>query len=107
MSKRLDYNHVSPAGAKALAYIEVADEHEVQELASPADTDVRWVHSGLVDAVRDAEFPAGPVYAWLAGEASLVKALRRHLIGERGVARDMIAFSGYWRVNATQEQIEM
>jgi len=96
-----------PAGAKALAYIEVADEHEVQELAVPTDVDVRWVHSGLLDAVRDAEFPTGPVYAWLAGEASVVKALRRHLIGERGVARDMIAFSGYWRVNATQEEIEM
>lgn len=96
-----------PAGVKALAYIDVHDEHEVQELAGPAGVDVRWVHNGLLDAVRAAEFPAGSVYAWLAGEASVVKALRRHLVGERGVAKNMIAFSGYWRVDGTQEEIRM
>ncbi|GAA3437457.1 siderophore-interacting protein [Kutzneria kofuensis] len=94
-----------PAGAKALAYIQVADENEVQELPSPADADVRWVHSGLVDAVCAAEFPDGDVFAWLAGEASVVKALRRHLVGDRGVPKNMIAFSGYWRVDATHEEL--
>jgi NADPH-dependent ferric siderophore reductase len=92
-------------GAKALAYIEVADEHEVQNLSSPADVDIRWVHNGLLDAVRAAEFPEGAVYAWLAGEASLVRSLRRHLVGDRGVAKNMIAFAGYWRVDATHDQL--
>jgi NADPH-dependent ferric siderophore reductase len=94
-----------PSQAKALAYIQVADEREVQELAGPADADVHWVHSGLLDAVRAAEFPDGPVFAWLAGEASLVRSLRRHLAGERGVAKNMIAFAGYWRVDATHEEL--
>ena len=94
-----------PAGSKALAYIEVADADEVQELASPADVDVHWVHGGLLDAVRKAEFPDGPGYAWLAGEASLVRSLRRHLVGDRGVPKNMIAFTGYWRVNATHEEL--
>jgi NADPH-dependent ferric siderophore reductase len=55
--------------------------------------------------VRAAEFPDGPVFAWLAGEASLVRSLRRHLAGERGVAKNMIAFAGYWRVDATHEEL--
>jgi NADPH-dependent ferric siderophore reductase len=94
-----------PSGGKALACIEVADEHEVQELSTPADVDVRWVHGGLLDAVRAAEFPAGAVFAWLAGEASLVRSLRRHLVGERGVPKSMIAFAGYWRVGATHDRL--
>ena len=37
------------------------------------------------------------VYAWLAGEAGVVKGLRRHLVQERGVDRRSVAFMGYWR----------
>lgn len=37
------------------------------------------------------------LYAWLAGEASAVRAMRRHLVGERGLDRRTVAFMGYWR----------
>jgi NADPH-dependent ferric siderophore reductase len=37
------------------------------------------------------------VYAWLAGEAGVVKGLRRHLVSEVGVPRTAVAFMGYWR----------
>ncbi len=37
------------------------------------------------------------VYAWLAGEAAVVKGLRRHLVSEVGVPRGSVAFMGYWR----------
>ncbi|SNR72739.1 siderophore-interacting protein [Blastococcus mobilis] len=37
------------------------------------------------------------VYAWLAGEAGVVKGLRRHLVQERGIDRRSVAFMGYWR----------
>lgn len=36
-------------------------------------------------------------YAWIAGEAGMVTALRRHLVGELGLARHRVAFMGYWR----------
>jgi NADPH-dependent ferric siderophore reductase len=35
--------------------------------------------------------------AWLAGEAGVIRTLRRHLVGERGVDRKAVAFMGYWR----------
>ncbi|MFC4009289.1 siderophore-interacting protein [Nonomuraea purpurea] len=38
-----------------------------------------------------------PLYAWLAGEAAVIKALRRHLVAERGMDRRAVAFMGYWR----------
>ncbi|GAB3980971.1 siderophore-interacting protein [Actinoallomurus acanthiterrae] len=59
---------------------------------------------GLVlDAVRAATLPAGTPYAWIAGEAGGVRALRRHLVGERGLDRRAVVFTGYWRRGATEE----
>lgn len=37
-------------------------------------------------------------YAWLAGEAGVIRSLRRHLVTERGVDRRSVAFMGYWRL---------
>ncbi len=37
------------------------------------------------------------LYAWLAGEAGVIKALRRYLVGTKGVDRRSVAFMGYWR----------
>ena len=45
---------------------------------------------------------AGGFYAWLAGEAGTVTALRRHLVAERGVDRRAIAFMGYWKRGRAQ-----
>ncbi|MCH8613998.1 siderophore-interacting protein [Arsenicicoccus dermatophilus] len=39
----------------------------------------------------------GSHYAWLAGESSVVRELRTHLLGERGWPRQRVAFMGYWR----------
>lgn len=36
-------------------------------------------------------------YAWIAGEAGVVMAIRRHLVGERGLPKAAITFMGYWR----------
>ncbi|HEY8474807.1 MAG TPA: siderophore-interacting protein [Natronosporangium sp.] len=45
--------------------------------------------------------PAG-VYAWLAGEAGVIRTLRRHLVSERGVDRRSVAFMGYWRLGRAE-----
>ncbi|MFF0820319.1 siderophore-interacting protein [Micromonospora haikouensis] len=39
-----------------------------------------------------------PLYAWLAGEAGVIRTLRRHLVAERGLDRRAVAFMGYWRL---------
>lgn len=36
-------------------------------------------------------------YAWMAGEASVLKELRRHLVQQLGVDRRAVACMGYWR----------
>ncbi|WP_030257133.1 MULTISPECIES: siderophore-interacting protein [Streptomyces] len=99
-----------PAGVRALAYVEVADEAERQPLESRADLAVHWLHRDgaapgvvLAGAVRAAELPPGTPFAWLAGEAGAVRALRRHLVEERGVPRPSVDFAGYWRHRLTQD----
>ncbi|MET0725872.1 MAG: siderophore-interacting protein [Leifsonia sp.] len=39
----------------------------------------------------------GELYAWIAGEASVIKTLRRFLVSEAGIDRRSVAFMGYWR----------
>lgn len=91
-----------PSGARALAFLEVADPAEEQQL--PGDAQLHWVHRGtrpagapLVEAVRGTPFPPGRGQAWLAGEAAAVKQLRTHLLGERGLDRRLVYATGYWR----------
>lgn len=36
-------------------------------------------------------------YAWIAGEAGVVKDLRRYLVRDLGIDRRFVAFMGYWR----------
>ncbi|MFW6034343.1 MAG: siderophore-interacting protein [bacterium] len=54
---------------------------------------------GLLWDVPDeaAEAVTDTLYAWIAGESSLVTALRRNLVRDRGIDRRSVAFMGYWR----------
>lgn len=42
------------------------------------------------------------LYAWLAGEAGVIKSLRRHLVSELGIDRRSVAFMGYWRLGRAE-----
>ena len=54
-------------------------------------------------AVRRAGLPTDRPFAWLAGEAGAVRALRRHLVEERGFDKRAIDFAGYWRRRLSQD----
>jgi len=93
-----------PAGATARVFVEVGGPDEEQKLTTEADAEIVWLHRGersvgdaLVQAVRGLEFPAGDVHAFVHGEATFVKELRRLLRIDRGIPRDRLSISGYWR----------
>ncbi|MGI5351233.1 siderophore-interacting protein [Streptomyces sp. CA-250714] len=99
-----------PAGAPVRALIEVAGPEEEQPLDAPLGAQVRWLHRGaapvgerLVAAVRELEFPPGRVHAFVHGEAGFVKELRGHLRLERGIERDQLSISGYWRLGSDED----
>ncbi|WP_431727620.1 siderophore-interacting protein [Verrucosispora sp. TAA-831] len=93
-----------PAGAPAYVFVEVDGPLDEQPLPSPGAVAVTWLHRGarpvgeaLVDAVRGLDFPPGAVQAFVHGEAGFVRQLRKLLRVERGVSRDALSISGYWR----------
>ncbi|MFC4019896.1 siderophore-interacting protein [Micromonospora sp. GCM10011542] len=102
-----------PAGTRVRAWIEVPDAADITELPTAADAEISWIVRGstspgsdlLVDAVRAARLPAATPYAWIAGEAGAVRALRRHLVGERGIDRRRVTFGGYWRRGVSEEDL--
>lgn len=50
-----------------------------------------------VDLLWETSEASGGFYAWIAGEATVVRDLRRCLVAEHGVDRRSVAFMGSWR----------
>ncbi|SCK53203.1 siderophore-interacting protein [Streptomyces sp. WMMB 322] len=103
-----------PPGTPAKVWIEVPHAEDVQELPTTADADITWLVRENTTGNRTdfhlaslaaAGLPEGTPYAWIAGEAGTVKALRRHLVGERGFDRKRVKFTGYWRMDTSEEQL--
>jgi NADPH-dependent ferric siderophore reductase len=95
-----------PGGTSARVFVEVADDGERQALTDSPDVDVTWAPragapagetSVLLGAVRGADLPEGSPYAWVAGEASAVRDIRRHLVRDRAIPKESVTFMGYWR----------
>ncbi|MDH6113863.1 NADPH-dependent ferric siderophore reductase [Kitasatospora sp. MAP12-15] len=99
-----------PAGAVGHAFVEVSGSEEEQKIVTPDGISVNWLHRGdrpigeaLVEAVGALDFPAGEVSAFVHGEAGFVKELRRQLRLERGIGRERLSISGYWRLGQSDE----
>ena len=96
-------------GVPVHVLVELDDEADRQELTSPGDLHVTWLRADggdtvLLEAVSALEFPAGPVHAFVHGEASSVRAVRRHLLVEREIPREALSVSGYWKRTRTDEE---
>jgi len=84
-----------PVGA--LARASAPDGGAGSATLEEVDVDSTLLWEVPVDASGSPLRAAAPLYAWLAGEAAVIAALRRHLVRDRGVDRKAVAFMGYWR----------
>lgn len=98
--------------AEVHAFAEVAGAEEEQALARP----VTWLHRGsagagttgrLENAVGALAWPAGRVYAWLAGEGAEMRSLRAFLSRNRGLDRGSLHAAGYWRRGRTETELDV
>ncbi len=101
-----------PPGTPVHVILAVDGPEEEQALTSTGDLHVSWHHTGgsaeageelLLAAVRDLEFPGGSVHAFIHGEAGAVRAVRRHLLVDRGVPLAALSATGYWKRSRTEE----
>ncbi len=95
-----------PNDARAQVFVEIAEGSHQLELRGLPHVEVTWlVRSGaeagtttlLRDAVIGSDWWGGRPFAWLAGEHTAVRDLRRHLVEDRGVLKEDIESTGYWR----------
>jgi NADPH-dependent ferric siderophore reductase len=94
-----------PPEAAGLAFLEVDSEADIQPVKAPAGVQLHWlVRNGvpagesdlLVQAVANAQWPAGRVDVFAHGERGYMKALREVFFAQRGLERKQVSLSGYW-----------
>nr|WP_218849251.1 siderophore-interacting protein [Nocardioides perillae] len=91
------------------SWVEVSDDPAAFAAYLPAGADVRWspppadAPSALADVVEAIEWPAGEGYFWMAGESAQMRAIRKHLMRERGLPSAAYDVMGYWRGGAKRQ----
>jgi len=100
-----------PAGTQAVALIELPEAADRQPLHSRADVDIRWFERNGEPAVDSHrlehalhELPAieGDSFYWIAAESGRARTMRQGL-DQRGVPKDWIKATGYWKAGADDE----
>lgn len=97
-----------PSDAAGTVIVEVPSDEDALVFSHPEGVTVQWivrphdVAPGVLalGALREAELPAEPFHAYIVGEQSLATGARKLLHGERGIDKDRITFTGYWRIGA-------
>ena len=95
-----------PEGARGQVFVEIGDESHRQDLPVPDGVEVTWLSRDgaapgtttlLLDAIRGAEWWDGTVFAWVSGEALTLTPIRRWLRNEKGLPKEQVEVTGYWR----------
>jgi len=98
-----------PAGTRVEAFIELPSADDRQALHTQADVHIHWLErSGapgarLEAAVREHAPAAGDVYYWIATESRRARALRRFLAEERGIPKEWLKATGYWKLDDSDD----
>lgn len=92
-----------PAQAQVHVLVLAADPADQRALPSAAAVSTTWVADGaaMLDSLRRWTLPAGEGYAWCAGEASLMAAVRRVLVEDKGHDPRAIRAAAYWKRNVS------
>jgi NADPH-dependent ferric siderophore reductase len=102
MGRRIDE---LPADSIALVVVEVDSVEGLPVWPQRPNVRVHPVYrdgtpATLLQAVREAALPEGVGHVWVAAESASAKAIRAHLVEERGVDKRHIRASSYWRQGA-------
>jgi NADPH-dependent ferric siderophore reductase len=101
-----------PEGARAQVFIEVGERSHRQDLPVPPGVEVTWLFRDgaapgsttlLFDALTAADWWDGTAFAWVAGEALTLTPIRRWLRREKGLGKEQVDVTGYWRRHRTDD----
>lgn len=90
-----------PETAQAIAVIETGDAGDRRTFTSRARLQTHWIDTGPTDglarAVAALKLPAGEGFAWAAGEAASMVAVRQALVDGHGLDKGRVRASAYWK----------
>lgn len=94
-----------PAGHKATVLVEIPEDADRQVLETRADANITWLprngvpaaESDLLEKALDQLAPEGDTFWWVACESRRVRGMRKSIEAGRGVPKDWIRTTGYWK----------
>lgn len=95
-----------PAGTRAISVVAIADDSDRQKFATAAEHEAIWVTRPLdraddpapvLAALEKLALPEGEGFVWIAAEASVARAARDYMVGQRGHPRQWSKAAGYWQ----------
>jgi len=91
-----------PRGTTVIAMLVVADSADRRVFKTHADLTEQWVADSeqLITAVEQLKLPVGEGFAWAAGEAKTIAAIRQILTTTHGMVKDRLRTAAYWKRGA-------
>ena len=94
-----------PETAQAITVIETGDAGDRRKFTTRASLQTHWIETGPADALARAvsalTLPAGEGFAWAAGEAASMVAVRQALVEGHGLDKARVRASAYWKRGST------
>lgn len=101
-----------PDDAKGVAVFEILSEADKQEIQAPAGIEIHWLVSSdphvasplQEDFIRGLKLPLGTIQTCVAGESSVIRALRVYLVNEKQIPKEDAYISGYWKIGLIEDE---
>ena len=101
-----------PRDAKGVAYFEIISPDDKQDIAAPKGINIHWLihpdpHEPMIQSIeltRALPNLKGQVQTCIAGESSMIKALKEEIVNNRGLPKGNAYISGYWKIGLVEDE---
>jgi NADPH-dependent ferric siderophore reductase len=93
----------SPAGARVIALIKLADAADRRVFDTQAQAKVIWLapDADIAAELRALELPSRQGFVWCAGESSAMARVRDVVLVEKQHPHELARIASYWKINAS------
>lgn len=104
-----------PDNAKGLAVFEVLSAADKQPITAPPGIDIQWLinpdphvpSTAQETYIRNIPWPECTIQTCIAGESSVIRALRTFVVNEKNVPKENAYISGYWKIGLIEDEHQL